>query len=272
MMISMAEDPMAGEQNFVWYELMTTDTAAAAEFYACVVGWHPEKAMNTTAGGDTYTVFNIPGAAMGTAGMMALTADMLAGGARPAWLGYIYTDDVDRKSAEVKARGGSVHVPPTDIPGIGHFSVVADPHGAIFYLFRPMMPEGPMPEMPKPGTPGTFGWNELYAGNLDEAFDFYSALFGWTRSMVVDMDALGPYQLFASGGRDIGGMMKKLDQMPMAFWNYYITVDAIDAAIERLKEKGGTVMNGPHPVPGGAWIVQAMDPQGAMFALTAAKR
>lgn len=263
---------MQGEGNFVWYELMTTDTASAAQFYNAVVGWKTEKAGNTTADGMDYTVFNIPGAAMGTAGMMALTPEMQAGGAQPAWMGYIDVADVDAKTEAVARAGGRVFVPPTDIPGIGRFSVVADPHGASFYLFKPIPPEGGMPDMPKPGTPGTFGWNELYAGELGEAFDFYVALFGWTKSMVVPMGEAGDYQIFALDGRDLGGMMKKMDQMPMAFWNYYITVDAIDAAVERVKAQGGTIINGPHPVPGDAWIVQGMDPQGAMFSLTAGRR
>jgi len=263
---------MAGEGNFIWYELMTTDTAAAATFYGAVVGWTSDKAGNTTAGGMDYTLFKIPGFEMGTAGMMALTPEMRAGGAQPAWIGYVFVKDVDAKTQEVKARGGAVHMGPTDIPGIGRFSVIADPHGAILYLFKPNMPDGPMPEMPKPGLSGTVGWNELYAGNLDEAFDFYSGLFGWTKSMAVPMGDMGVYQVFANEGRDLGGMMRKFDQMPVPFWNYYITVDAIDAAVERVKAHGGSITNGPHPVPGDAWIVQGMDPQGAMFALTAGKR
>jgi uncharacterized protein len=268
----MTEEAMAGEGNFIWHELMTTDTAAAAQFYSAVVGWTADKADNTTAGGMDYTLFKIPGFDMGSAGMMALTPEMRAGGARPAWMGYVYVDDVDAKSADVTARGGAVHMQPTDIPGIGRFSVVADPHGATFYLFKPIPPEGGLPEMPTPGSPGTFGWNELYAGDLGEAFDFYAGLFGWAKSMAVPMGEMGDYQLFAVEGRDIGGMMKKMDQMPAPFWNYYITVEAIDAAIERVKAQGGTIINGPHPVPGGAWVVQGMDPQGAAFALTAAKR
>ncbi|MCD2173145.1 VOC family protein [Rhizobium sp. C4] len=251
---------------------MTTDTAAAARFYSAVVGWAVEKAGNTTAGGMDYTLFKIPGFDMGTAGMMALTPPMQAGGARPAWIGYVFVDSVEAKTAQVSALGGAVHMEPTDIPGIGRFSVVADPHGATFYLFKPIMPEGPMPEMPKQGSPGTFGWNELNAGNLDEAFAFYSGLFGWTKSMAVPMGAMGVYQLFANEGRDIGGMMKKHDQVPLPFWGFYITVDAIDAAVERVKENGGTITNGPHPVPGDAWIVEGIDPQGAVFALTAGKR
>jgi len=41
----------------------------------------------------------------------------------------------------------------------------------------------------------------------------------------------------------------------------------VAAAAERAKKRGGEVLMGPHEVPGGAWIVQARDPQGAHFAM-----
>jgi hypothetical protein len=41
--------------------------------------------------------------------------------------------------------------------------------------------------------------------------------------------------------------------------------------MERLKLGGGQVINGPMQVPGGSWIVQGLDPQGAMFSLVSAK-
>jgi predicted enzyme related to lactoylglutathione lyase len=44
-------------------------------------------------------------------------------------------------------------------------------------------------------------------------------------------------------------------------------VGDIDAAVGRIERAGGKVMLGPQQVPGGIWIVQATDPQGAMFAL-----
>ena len=58
--------------------------------------------------------------------------------------------------------------------------------------------------------------------------------------------------------------------MPAPFWNYYFQVDGIGAAMERLKAGGGSVVNGPMEVPGGNWIVQGLDPQGAMFSLLSA--
>ena len=66
--------------------------------------------------------------------------------------------------------------------------------------------------------------------------------------------------------------MDKPENVPASSWGFYTTVDGIDAAIERLKAGGGQVLVGPHEVPGGSWIVQAVDPQGANFSLTAASR
>jgi hypothetical protein len=67
-------------------------------------------------------------------------------------------------------------------------------------------------------------------------------------------------------------MMKKMAAAPAARWLYYIDVDAIDAAAERVKSAGGKVVNGPMQVPGGSWVINGLDPQGATFALVAPKR
>jgi predicted enzyme related to lactoylglutathione lyase len=55
-------------------------------------------------------------------------------------------------------------------------------------------------------------------------------------------------------------------------WGYYINVPAIDAATSRITASGGKILNGPMQVPGGQWIAQAMDPQGAAFSLVAWER
>ena len=60
--------------------------------------------------------------------------------------------------------------------------------------------------------------------------------------------------------------------MPTSWWNYYINVDSIDAAKARVEKAGGTVRMGPMEVPGGQWVLQGADPQGAHFALVALKR
>jgi predicted enzyme related to lactoylglutathione lyase len=67
-------------------------------------------------------------------------------------------------------------------------------------------------------------------------------------------------------------MMVKPPSMQAPSWTFYFNVPAIDAAAERVTSSGGTIINGPMEVPGGTWIVQCLDPQGAMFALSAATR
>jgi predicted enzyme related to lactoylglutathione lyase len=49
-------------------------------------------------------------------------------------------------------------------------------------------------------------------------------------------------------------------------------VSDIDAAAERVKANGGKILNGPMEVPGGDWIVNAMDPQGQPFRCTRKRR
>lgn len=247
---------------FFWYELMTADVPAAAAFYADVVGWNTEAFQ----GGEGYVVVKAGDAGVG--GLMGIPAD--AEGARPAWMGYIYASDVDAATEAVARAGGTVHRPATDIPGVGRFAVVADPQGAFFML---MAPKGEAPaERPDPAAPGQVGWRELYAGDWEKAFDFYSTQFGWTKAEAMDMGPMGTYQLFSSGPDQMGGMMTKPAEMPMPFWLFYFNVPALDAAIAKATARGAKMLMEPMEVPGGSFVVQAMDPQGAMFALAAPRR
>jgi predicted enzyme related to lactoylglutathione lyase len=250
--------------RFVWYELMTTDTNAARQFYGSVVGWGTRDASQPEMAYTLLTVGDVP-----VAGLMDLPPQARQMGAPPSWIGYVSVADVDVATAEVSDLGGSVHVPPTDIPDVGRFSVVSDPQQATFTLFRPLPKQGVQPERPPMGTPGHIGWHELYADDWEAALGFYGRMFGWRKADAIDMGEMGTYQLFsaASGDDAIGGMFNRPAEVPATFWLFYFNVDDIDAAVKRIEVSGGTVLNGPMEVPGGAWIVQAQDPQGAMFAL-----
>ena len=126
---------------WVWYELMTTDSAAAAAFYGEVVGW---QARDSGHGDMDYTLLS--DGARDVCGLMAMPAEARANGARPSWVGYIAVDDVDRSADEILGKGGAVHRQPADIPEVGRFVVVADPQGAAFVIFRserPLPPPAP---------------------------------------------------------------------------------------------------------------------------------
>jgi uncharacterized protein len=250
----------SSRNNFVWYDLMTTDTKAAQAFYSSVVGWRTQDAGMAD---RSYSILSAKETAIG--GLMPIPAEAAAAGARPVWSGYVAVNDVDAYAKRVTQAGGTVHREPEDIPGVGRFAVVADPHGASLMLFKGSTDAQPQP--PAPGTPGHIGWHELHAGNLEQAFAFYSALFGWTKAEAVDMGPMGIYQTFATDSGPVGGMMTKTEAIPAPIWLYYFNVDDIEAAAARVKDNRGQVLNGPHQVPGGSWIVQCSDPQGAMFAL-----
>jgi len=86
------------------------------------------------------------------------------------------------------------------------------------------------------------------------------------------MGPMGVYHVFESASGEQGGMVTKTPQAPAPFWLFYFNVDAIDAAAGRIKAKGGRIAHGPNETPNGRWVVQGLDPQGAMFGLAAAKR
>jgi uncharacterized protein len=251
--------------TFVWYDVMTSDTKAAESFYHSVIGW---DAKDSGMADRSYTLLSMGPTIVG--GLMPIPKDASKAGVGPAWMGYIGVDDVDVYAKRVKAAGGAIHRDPEDIPGVGRFAVVGDPHGAGFMLFRGSSDQAVTPA--PAGTPGHVGWRELHAGDREGAFAFYSDLFGWTKGEAVDMGPMGVYQTFAIHGAQAGGMMTKTPQTPAPFWLYYFNVEAVDSAVARVKDGGGQILFGPQQVPGGSWIVQCLDPQGAMFAVVGSKR
>lgn len=253
--------------RFVWHELMTTDAHAAAAFYTAVLGW-------------TTTVEKLPygdyilGAAGGTqvVGLMNLSPDALAAGARTGWLGYVAVPDVDERTAAAQAAGGMVCHPPFDIPGVGRFSTIADPQGALLCLFKGSgSDEAPVSD---PDAPGNIGWNELYADDPDAAWAFHAGLLGWAKDEAIDMGPMGTYQLFApaAGLPPVGGLMRRPPEVPAACWLTYFNVAALDDGLQRVRAAGGRVITEPMQVPGGSWVASCVDPQGAVFALVGRQR
>jgi predicted enzyme related to lactoylglutathione lyase len=247
---------------FVWYELMTTDVVAAKRFYENVVGW---KTEDVPMPGMTYTLVKAGDAQV--AGLMTLPKEASDAGLKPCWVGYIAVPDVDQFAKKVVSLGGKLHREPSDIPNVGRFAVVADPQGVIFNLFKgtgsPQLAAVSM-------EPGHVGWHELHSSDAAKAFEFYAALFGWTKDQAMDMGEMGTYQIFSIGGTRAGGMFNS--PMPAKQWLYYFAVEDVDAALKRITDQGGKVMHGPSEVPGGAFIVQATDPQGAMFAVVGMRK
>jgi predicted enzyme related to lactoylglutathione lyase len=104
-----------------WTELLTNDTAAAEKFYTQLFGWKAKVSPE-------YTEFSI--GSTPDAGMMKL--DPKWGNVPPHWMPYFQVNDCDGTAARATADGGQIHVPPSDIPNVGRFAMLADPQGATF--------------------------------------------------------------------------------------------------------------------------------------------
>jgi predicted enzyme related to lactoylglutathione lyase len=248
--------------HFAWYELLTTDLAAAGAFYREVVGWDVKNASTSRL---TYSVFATGVVPLG--GIMELPEEGRRMGATPRWVGYVAVDDIDATAAQIRRLGGAVLLPPTD-SNIGRVSVVADPQKATFALvagltYRPTQAGG-LDE------PGRVGWHELLAEDRNRIFDFYGALFGWQKTSD-EVDPEDVYQLFSVSGQTLGGMLTKQPSVPHPCWLYYFNVDDIGAAANRVDKGGGRVLQGPIELTDGCWIARCADPQGALFALQGAR-
>ncbi len=125
----------------------------------------------------------------------------------PYWLGYIRVDDVDVATGRFGQLGGKVHHPPTDIPNISRFSLVADPQMAMLALVKGAKPAQ---ELPSPSQMGNVGWHELFAADPEKAFAFYSEIFGWQKAEG-GAGARPNYQPFSAGGEIIGGLFNKVE-------------------------------------------------------------
>jgi uncharacterized protein len=256
----MSNTPRNSHGRFVWYELMTTEVEAAKAFYVKVVGWSTREASMSSL---RYTLFTV--GEVSTGGLIKIPLDAKELGAAPRWIGYVSVDDVDTTVNLVSQLGGTVHVPPTDVPNVSRFSVVTDPQMATFILVKWRDP-GRQPLI-DPGALGHVGWHELLAADWQQAFAFYREVLGWQKE-AADASPSGTYQQFAGAGQTIGGMCNKPSTTPAAFWLYYFNVADVDAAAECVRREGGEVLEGPTEISGGGKVARCVDPQGAMFALT----
>jgi predicted enzyme related to lactoylglutathione lyase len=81
------------------------------------------------------------------------------------------------------------------------------------------------------------------------------------------MGDTGDYRFITHRGEALGAMMTRNAGGPPPAWAFYFGVDNIDAAARTVADEGGAVHHGPAEVPGGASIIVAGDPQGALFGL-----
>ncbi|MBO0853019.1 MAG: VOC family protein [Nocardia sp.] len=239
-----------------WVDCSVDDPQAARDFYSRLLGWEIPDGSDESGG---YMIALLNGRAAAGIGPKMGTGPMPS-----VWTTYIAATDVDATAEAVGAAGGTVFAPPMDVMDVGRMAVAADPTGGIFGIWQAKAHTGAGIF----NEPGAYCWNELHTPGYTTAQEFYRRVFEWTYDEIGDGQNF-VYSTFSAPGTDVlGGMMDSAhipgEEPPN--WLTWFQVAGADAALDRARELGATIMMGPNDSPFGRMgVVQA--PQGEVFGL-----
>ena len=120
---------------FVHCELMTSDLQKAKSFYRRLFRWELQE-METVPGQGEFVMVKVGDGVGG--GMMADPRP----NARSEWMPYVQVDNVADATKEAQSLGAKVMRPVTEVPGMGSFSIITDPTGAMLGLWQARPREG----------------------------------------------------------------------------------------------------------------------------------
>ena len=238
-----------------WIDLMTSDPAAARDFYGALFGWQLEVGPPETGG---YTMCFVEGRPAAGIGPIPEGQSF-----PPSWTTYLATADADECARAIEKAGGMVLNPPFDVLLFGRMAVAQPGSGGVFGIWQAGSHSG----IGISNEPNALTWNEFMTRDYEGAKAFYAEVFGYGYSEVGGDDVA--YAMIELDGRTIGGLGELPAEVPPEIpphWRVYFAVDDADAVVARAAELGGTVARPPQDMPYGRHADLA-DPQGAMFSI-----
>ncbi|WP_167149812.1 VOC family protein [Actinomyces sp. ZJ308] len=240
-----------------WIELYTPDIDSSAAFYRDLLGWEvtrPEsdEALTTEVrhGGRLIASFE--------------PASEAPGG--PGWQVSFMVDDVRAAAGAAERTGGSVVLPPTPVTEAMAYALVSDPDGNVVGIMEDEEAEGPYPR--REGMPV---WFDVLAGDLETSERFYREAAGWPTRRLTIADQEQDFYTSVVGGVSVSGVGRagyyEGVEAAASRWRVYFGVEDADAAAQRVRELGGSVVAEPIDMPF-ARMVEVADPHGARFLLT----
>ena len=160
---------------------------------------------------------------------------------------YFLTDDINASTATATELGGNVLMGPMEVPGAGIMALVIDPTGAMHGLWQAREFEG----FGAAYEAGAAGWWDHASDDPAAAAKYYTALTGHTviePSPGMQVLNVGE-QWFASVSQN------QVPERPQAQWNSIYVVESLEAARNKIRELGGTIVLEEMPVPGSAICV-----------------
>jgi predicted enzyme related to lactoylglutathione lyase len=112
---------------FVHCELATTDVAKAKSFYTKLFNW---KLEDVPMDDMTYTIINV---GEGTGGGML---KMPMPDTPSMWMPYVLVDEIKAATKKAHDLGANVMKDNVEVKGMGWFSIIVDPTGAMLGLWQ----------------------------------------------------------------------------------------------------------------------------------------
>lgn len=242
------------EGTVAWVDLQTPDLDRARGFYGELLGWKFEGGDDPNLGHYTTALFE----GKKVAGLAKLGGDSPF---PPMWSVYLAADDVDALARRVRDNGGEIVAEPMDIPDQGRMAYFKDPTGAYFGAWQSGKHQGAELR----DQPGAMAWSETYTRDAKLALPFYEKVAGVTgdKMPVTDFE----YWSLMKGKAGAFGLMQMPSHFPEkvpSHWNTYFGVPDADAAVEKVKALGGSVVSPAFDSPYGR-IAFLTDPFGANF-------
>ena len=120
-------DERPDDFTFCWTQVNSTDMHASAAFFAKVFNWE----VNEMPGDDEVVSLNV-----GEHSIISVMQMPEDSEAPSHFIDYLAVPDIAEYHEKATGLGAMGYVPPTDIPTMGAFSVLADTNGAIFALWE----------------------------------------------------------------------------------------------------------------------------------------
>jgi predicted enzyme related to lactoylglutathione lyase len=241
-----------------WAELFTSDPATTRAFYTELFGWTVDDPGEEYGG---YVNFAKDG--VWVAGCMRNDGST---GTPDGWSVYLTSDDAKATADAATDHGGEVVAPAMDVMDLGTMAVVTDPGHATIGIWQPGRHRG-FGITAEPGAPS---WFELHTRDYEASLDFYRDVFKWETHVEGDSPEFR-YTTLGTGDTASAGIMDASAFLPEglpAHWSVYFGVEDTDAALARIAELGGAVVEPATDTPYGR-LAQAADPAGARFKLVA---
>ncbi|MGD0691122.1 MAG: VOC family protein [Acidimicrobiales bacterium] len=222
-----------------WVDVMVETTEqreALMKFYSSLYGWTWDVGEEQM---GYYSMANLNGAPVMGMGQ--------GPGGVGAMVPYFLTDDINASTATATELGGNVLMGPMEVPGAGIMALVIDPTGAMHGLWQAREFEG----FGAAYEAGAAGWWDHASDDPAAAAKYYTALTGHTviePSPGMQVLNVGE-QWFASLSQN------QVPERPQAQWNSIYVVESLEAARNKIRELGGTIVLEEMPVPGSAICV-----------------